>query len=159
MPSVATSAHCDSRDQRSPRRALAPAVHQPRREATGLRRRCAVDDALAQQRKIALDVTRHLGFGGGGLQLALPRQLGLAARALGEMGIDARALIGIERRADVPRQQGLHRLVDIAEGNDLPAHSQSSSRPASKVFKRRRAWNMRVFTVSTGQPTISAISR
>ena len=140
-------------------RASAP---QPRQQAS--RRRAATrraGHALAQQRESLVDIARR-SFESRtiGLDLPFPSQFGLAARAFGDMRFDAGAFLAIETRADVPRQQRLHLLMHVgAELDNPPAHSQSSIWPASKAFSLRRAWNMRVFTVSTGQPTISLISR
>ena len=69
----------------------------------------------------------------------------------------------VQPPAGVPRKQLLRfvrliaGMIDI--GHRLSPYSQSAKLPASASFRRRRAWNMRVFTVSTGQSTISAISR
>ena len=117
------------------------------------------------------------------LPLALGLELGAALGALREMGLDGVVLGGLEPAREVPRQQPLHGGVRIGfEVKDLTAHaslrsargacpdviighfgcgvghSQSSSWPPKAVFRRLRAWNMRVLTVSVGHSTICAIS-
>ena len=109
----------------------------------------------------------RLGFGRQGddfaRQPAFEGEFGAALRAVGEMRLDA-GLFGLAKGAgDVPGEEQKRLPMGVAvHGNDVvhePPHSQSASCPASLDFRCRRAWNMRVFTVSTGQSMISAISR
>ncbi len=93
---------------------------------------------------------------GSGLQVALELDVGLAARAFAEMRLEPGPLLGIEGGVGVPRQQDLRRPVLVAvEMEDPGLHSQSSGSPESSARSRRRPWKQRVFTVSTGQPTIT----
>ena len=112
-----------------------------------------------QLREAALGIAVDLEPGVRRLQSPLEGELGLATRAVGEVGFDAAQLRRVEALRHVPRQQGLDRLVRVQVNDTCIAHNQPSSRSANKAFSRRRAWNMRVFTVSTGQSTICAISR
>jgi len=79
------------------------------------------------------------------------------------MFLHQKPICRIKPPAGVPRKQFLRfvRLIVgmIEIGHRLSPYSQSAKFPASACLRRRRAWNMRVFTVSTGQSTISAISR
>ena len=91
----------------------------------------------------------------------------LAAAAGREMGLDPLPLPLGQAAVDVPGEQLPDPLVDSAP-RDPPALAWSSGlllarvpetpSPGSSSLRRRRAWNIRVFTVFTGQPTISAIS-
>ena len=73
-----------------------------------------------------------------------------------EVRLEAGPFLRIERGVGVPRQQDLRRQVLVAvEMEDAGLHSQSSGSPDSSARSRRRPWKTRVFTVSTGQPTIT----
>ena len=91
--------------------------------------------------------------------MALELEVGPTARAVPEVRLDLGALGGVEGAVGVPGQHRLHRAVLVAvEMENARLHSQSSGSPASSARSRRRPWNARVFTVSTGQSTIKAIS-
>ncbi len=91
----------------------------------------------------------------------------LAAGAGREMGFDPFPLRLGQAAVDVPGEQLPDPLVAPLPVIFSFAHGLLSSRqpavpetpsPGSSSFRRRRAWNILVFTVFTGQPTISAIS-
>ena len=130
-------------------------------------RRCALRTAAFRLRRIeagaqgepaAVDRSgRNLGRIGG--ESALELDVGLATRALPEVRLEAGPFLRIQRGIGVPGQQDLRRQVLVAvEMKDAGLHSQSSGSPDSNARSRRRPWKARVFTVSTGQPTITAIS-
>lgn len=99
--------------------------------------------------------------------LPAQRPIGIEIRpAIGtvcQMRLHQSGLGGIERAVDVPGQQALRRAMGIVmQLNDIAhdlSYTQSASSPANRRCKWRLAWNMRVFTVSTGQLMIWAISR
>ena len=78
------------------------------------------------------------------------------------MVLHPRGLALVQPIGNIPRQQRPD-LVVVAgmKGNDTAhgGYSQSDRLPASARRRWRLAWNMRVFTVSTGQSMISDISR
>ena len=93
-------------------------------------------------------------------EFAQPLHLAATAQAFGEVTFHTRVLGCVERAIDVPRQQrlGLAFTTDRLSGTN--AGSSCVLRLSPKEFLQLAArMNMRVFTVSTGQPTICAISR
>ena len=78
------------------------------------------------------------------------------------MPFDPLAIALVEPAGHIPRQQLFGLVVGGIDGRVVhlePPYSQSAASPEMTRFNLRRAWNMRVFTVSIGQPMISAISR
>lgn len=91
-------------------------------------------------------------------QAALPGQFGAAPGTVAQMSLHALSLAVGQRAGGIPGQQCLHVLVLRNVRWVLHVHLNSSKWSDNMSFKRRRAWNMRVFTVFTGQPMVSAIS-
>ena len=87
------------------------------------------------------------------------RSIGLATRTTVDVRFDARSPCLIERAVDMPRQQRLHApMLLCVDLENARLHSQSFNSPESSARNRRRPWKTRVFTVSTGQSAICAIS-
>src|SRR5262249_32542543 len=87
-------------------------------------------------------------------QVILPRQFAVAGQRL----LHAIGVAAAQRPGRVPRQQSfyllmLRLLVDRVHGQPRSIPSDLSSSAS-----RLRAWNMRVLTVFSGMPTISAAS-
>src|SRR6476620_8854076 len=94
--------------------------------------------------------------------LPFQHQLIAAIGAGGEMGLDPFALGFFELAGRIPGEEFLRLVVRPISNvwvSDRHGQSQSAKLPGIAFLRRRRAWNTRVFTVSAGQPTMSAISR
>src|ERR1700674_59642 len=106
--------------------------------------------------RIRCYLTARIGY----LELAQQVELVLATNTFPEMPFHQRQLLAFQCSVHEPGQQFFCSLVyRVSEPQNLSTHSTSSIRLASSALSFRRAWNIRVFTVSIGQPMISAISR
>jgi len=95
-----------------------------------------------------------------GSERALGTKVRLACGAFRKVLLNALAIGSIQLAGDVPRKQLFGFIMRIDRWIvHLNLYTQSPASPGITAFNLRRAWNMRVFTVSIGQPMISAISR
>ena len=116
-----------------------------------------------QAREGAVGIERRVGGRLGCAKAALPVEVALALGAGLQVRLHQLLRGRVQRAGQQAGQQLLHRLVGFEVEIDdvlmaLLIHGWPSNWPESSGLRRRRAWNIRVLTVLTGQSMTAAIS-